>query len=197
MAILSKFQRGETITAERLNQMIDAIQECQIQSVVGGYFKRGPGGSTITIPPQKRVAGGPVADETCPFEMSLTATAVGFEISVQPGTINGVIPSKILSVITATTGSTSYVCIDCYTDGKSVVTAEIAVKTTVPNPPLETADTAPTFFSYPIGIVTNSTIYRTIGCSNITVPIIPTFSVDNETYVAGLRNFTQYYTCGL
>lgn len=56
---LPRFQSGrpllEEVTAEKLNQIVDAIRQCEINSGVGYDVTRGPGGSTLTIRQDKGV----------------------------------------------------------------------------------------------------------------------------------------------
>jgi hypothetical protein len=50
---LPRFQSGrpllEEVTADKLNQIVDAIRQCEINSGVGYDVTRGPGGATLTI----------------------------------------------------------------------------------------------------------------------------------------------------
>lgn len=184
--------------AEKLNRLREAVDQCRLQPGPGYTVSRSRGGTTLQILPRPGGGGGTTAaEEACPFQLTSAATTAGLNVTVGPGTINGVIPGGILSALSVPTSAIRYICIDCDTDGKAVTSAGIAVKTSPPAPPAETAETAPTAFSFILAVVTNGTVYRTIPCNNITVPILPTLSVDKETYVAGLRNFTQYYNWGV
>ena len=105
MALIGKVQRGQPITADMMNNIIDSIRECQLQSVVGGVFKRGVGGTTITVK-----AGRPQGEATlCPFTPIASAVTSGYEVTFQAGTINGVLPSNMLGKLTnVTTSSNNY-----------------------------------------------------------------------------------------
>jgi len=50
---LPVFQSGrpllEQVTADKLNQLVDAIRQCEVQGGVGYDVNRGPGGATLTI----------------------------------------------------------------------------------------------------------------------------------------------------
>lgn len=50
---LPVFQSGrpllEQVTADKLNQLVDAIRQCEVQGGVGYDVSRGPGGATLTI----------------------------------------------------------------------------------------------------------------------------------------------------
>jgi len=187
----------DQLTAERLNKIVAAIRSLEIQPGANIHVSRTPGGTSLkaVVPQQK--GGAAAAEEVYPFRLESSSTSGGIAVTVHPGTINGVIPSGILVPTLVVTSGMRYICIDATTDGKAVTSAEIAVKTTAPAPPAETAESAPTAFTFLLGVVTNSTVYRTIPCNNITVPILPTISVEDVTYSARLRNFTQYYNWGL
>ena len=194
MAILNKVQKNQTITSDLINNIIDSIRECQLQSVVGGYFRRGPGGTTITVPPSK---GGATA-QICPFDPTVTAVTSGYQVSFSAGTINGILPTNIFSPLTGvTTASVNYFYIKCTSDGKLLTSAVIEKDTSVRTPQASNADTAPTTVNVLIAYMTTAGVaVKTIPCSNITARVFPTIQEDNVTYVAGERNFKQYYNWG-
>ena len=197
MAILSKVQKGQPITAELFNNMIDAIRECQLNSVVGSggtvaTFKRGPGGTTISINSQKQ--GTPQTD-ICPFTPIVSAVSSGFEVTFQAGTINGVLPSNMLEKLTGvTTASNTYFYLKCTTDGKVITESIIEKDTSLRTPEQPTADTAPAEFNIMIGYMTTAGVTeRTISCGHLQARIAPSIQEDADTYVAGARNYTQFY----
>jgi len=194
MAILNKVQKNQTITSDLINNIIDSIRECQLQSVVGGYFRRGPGGTTITVPPSK---GGAIA-QICPFDPTVTAVTSGYQVSFSAGTINGILPTNMFSPLTGvTTASVNYFYIKCTSDGKLLTSAVIEKDTSVRTPQASNADTAPTIVNVLIAYMTTAGVaVKTIPCSNITARVFPTIQEDNVTYVAGERNFKQYYNWG-
>jgi hypothetical protein len=194
MAILNKVQKNQTITSDLINNIIDSIRECQLQSVVGGYFRRGPGGTTITVPPSK---GGATA-QICPFDPTVTAVTSGYQVSLSAGTINGILPTNMFSPLTGvTTASVNYFYIKCTSDGKLLTSAVIEKDTSVRTPQASNADTAPTTVNVLIAYMTTAGVaVKTIPCSNITARVFPTIQEDNVTYVAGERNFKQYYNWG-
>lgn len=196
MALLSKVQVGQPITAEIFNNMIDAIRECQLNSVVGSggttaTFKRGPGGTTISINSVSKQQGS--QQDQCPFAMTTVVSGSGLYVNVGYGLINGIFVRDTNKNLSAVSGSTNYICIDCVTNGKSITSAGIVVQQTIPDAPLATADTAPSSFKIVIGVVTNGLAYRAIGCDNVTARVSPSIQENATTYSAGQRNFTQYY----
>jgi len=194
MALIGKVQRGQPITADMMNNIIDSIRECQLQSVVGGIFKRGVGGTTITFK-----AGQQQGQQTiCPFEPTATAVSSGYQVSFSAGTINGILPTNMFSPLTGvTTSAINYFYLKCATDGKLLTTAVIEKDTSVRTPQASNPDTAPTELNVLIGYMTTAGVAtKTIPCSNIIAKIFPTIQEDNVTYVAGERNFKQYYNWG-
>jgi hypothetical protein len=197
MAILSKVQKGQPITAELFNNMIDAIRECQLNSVVGSggtvaTFKRGPGGTTISINSQGQQVQSSQS-QVCPFDMTTSVTNDQFFVNVGYGLINGILVNNTNTNLSCVTSSTRYVCVGCDTNGKSIVCAGITIESSVPEPPEATADAAPENFKIVIGVVTNGVPYKTIACGNLTARVSTSIQEDLNTYAAGQRNYTQYY----
>ena len=52
-----KVQKNQPITADMINNIIDSIRECQIQSGVGYSFSRNSGGTTLSIKTHPIVTG--------------------------------------------------------------------------------------------------------------------------------------------
>lgn len=178
--------------ADKLNKLREAIDQCRLLPGPGYQVKRGTTGTTLTIP--RRGGGGSVTgDDACPFDVTATATSAGLNISVQPGLVNGVLPSNMFSVLTASASGIKYVCVDVTTNGKNVTAATMAVKTSAPTPATATADSAPTSVSVIVSVVSGSTAYKTIPCGNVTMRVSPSVTQDNPTATGGQRNYTQFY----
>lgn len=62
---LPRFQAGrpltEEVTADKLNQLVDAIRQCELNSGVGYDVARGPGGTTLTVKPGVMASAAPGA----------------------------------------------------------------------------------------------------------------------------------------
>ena len=174
-----------------INNIIDGVRECQLQSVVGGYFRRGQGGTTLTIQSQRQQGGGAV----CPFTPTARAATSGYEVSFQAGTINGVLPTNMFEKLSnVTTASNTYYYLKCTTDGKVITEAVIEKDTALRTPAQPEADTAPAEFNIMLGYTTTLGITdRTIACGHLQARIAPSLQEDADEYVAGQRNYTQYY----
>ena len=144
------------------NNIIDSIRECQLQSVVGGVFRRGVGGTAITMQSRSAV----VAEDNFPFKISFPApTGCKF----QAGVVNGLLPSnydETLELPAVTPSYIRYIVVKGTTDGKTISTAELAVETEAPIG--STAiNAAPPTYSCLIYVIASGKPYRTIGKSSI------------------------------
>jgi hypothetical protein len=198
MALLSKVQRGQPITAELFNNMIDAIRECQLNSVVGSggtvaTFKRGPGGTTISINSQNQQRT-QQQEYICPFTPTIISTTSGIKLTLSAGTINGIIPVNMFSTFPVVTGQTNYYYLYCNSDGKLLSLAQIEHSTSLPSYYAAVPDAAPANFNKIIAVVTSEGIaVRATACADLTAKVVASVQQDNVTYVAGSRNFIQYY----
>jgi hypothetical protein len=192
MALIGKVQRGQPLTADMMNNIIDSIRECQLQSVVGGIFKRGVGGTTITFKAGQQQQG---EQTPCPFTAIVTAATSGFEVSFTLGTVNGILPSNMFNKITGvTTASRNYFYIKATSNGKAITGAVIEKDTTLRTPPQPLKDVAPAEVNILIAtMATSGLVQSTISCDNLNARIVPSIQEDNTSYVTGERNLTQYY----
>ena len=194
MRPLRKYLVGEKITADMINGIVDSIRESQVNSVVGGAFKRSAGGTTISINAPPKTTGA-VAQTICPFTPITTAVTSGYEVTFQAGTINGVLPTNMLDKLTGvTTANNTYYYLKCMTDGKVITSSVLEKDISLRTPVQPTADTAPTEFNIMIGYTTTAGITeRTIACGHLQARIAPSLQEDANTYSAGQRNYTQLY----
>lgn len=191
MGLPRKVKSGDPITADFVNSIIDSIKECQINSFVGGSFKRGTDGTTLTISPATKSA--PQTQTACPFDVTTLVATSGMDVSLGLGTVNGLMPSNNFEKINTSTSGKKYVVINCESNGKNVISASWSVENNIPVPPLASVDVAPTTFGILVAGISGSDVYKAIPCSNVIARISPSIQEDRETYVAGQRNYNQYY----
>jgi len=167
MAILSKVQRGQPITAELFNNMIDAIRECQLQSVVGGTFKRTISGTTIAIQQQQQNGSSSIS-LTYPYQIYFGGSGTAGYFGIRAGTINGIIQDNTSETFSISLGAVAYVNLECTSDGFQIQSATIKKESSPPSPVDTTPEVAPASFKlnlYYIDIDLKA--YRTIGTSPI------------------------------
>jgi hypothetical protein len=167
MPALRKYQVGEKITADMINGIVDSIRESQINSVVGGTFKRGSGGTTISInSPQKATSSS--INITYPFEYYSGGTVSAPWFGIRAGTINGILPTNIASTFGLTLNTERFVNLECESDGKTVQSAEIVAESSPPSPVAATPEIAPSNFKLNIYYISPTLVpFRTIGTSSI------------------------------
>jgi len=166
MPILSKVQRGQPITAELFNNMIDAIRECQLQSVVGGTFKRTISGTTIAI--QQQQGNSSSISLTYPYQIYFGGSATAGYFGIRAGTINGIIQDNTSQTFSIALDDTAYVNLECTSDGKQIQSAIIRKESSAPSPVGTTPEVAPTSFKLNLYYIDkNLKFYRTIGTSPI------------------------------
>jgi hypothetical protein len=194
MALIGKVQRGQPLTADMINNIIDSIRECQLQSVVGGVFRRGVGGTTITVEPSTAVGG---LSLTYPFEYYSGGTASAPWFGLRAGTVNGVLPTNWTTTfalpVATTAGYTRYVDLRCQGDGYSINQVTIELNTNAPAPMSATRESAPSQFVINTHAVINGVPYRTIGASSILAVVQESIRVDRTQVEYGVKPWDQYY----
>lgn len=162
MPLISRVSKGQVITAEKMNTIIDALNEVRVTAVVGGQFSRGLGGTTITVPKSRGGAGGITI--TYPFQYYTSGTGFG----LTAGTINGILPSNMATTFGLTLDTEAFVNLSCTSDGKTIQSAEITKDASPPSPITATPETAPTSFKLNMYYIDASgSVFRTLGTSSI------------------------------
>jgi hypothetical protein len=160
MPLISKVSKGQTITAEKMNTIIDALNEVRVTAVVGGQFSRGLGGTTITVNTNKANT----KEMTYPFQFYRDGEAFGLTI----GTINGVIPDNYSATFGLVIDTEYFVNLECTTDGKNIQSVVIVSEAIPPPPVVATEDFAPTSFKLNVLYISDAgKAFRTIGTSPI------------------------------
>lgn len=167
MPALRKYQVGERITADMINGIVDSIRESQITSVVGGTFKRGSGGTTISVNTAQKSASS--VSLTYPFQFYTGGTTSAPWFGLRAGTINAIIPDNNTTTFSLPSiGVQKFVNLDCTTDGKQVQSATIVVEASPPSPINSTPEVAPSTFKINLYYIDIQRIERrTIGTSPI------------------------------
>lgn len=149
------------------------------------------------VPPA--IAGGSAAaaaEETCPFDLSISGTGASSFINVEPGSINSLVPAGIFTpyAYDATSSTPIYVIVRSSTNGRAV-TSSTMVFTTTPALVIETtANAAPATFDVLIGVVVGAVATKTWGCGNIQAITSQTSSEDSTTPIAGVSNLIRWFT---
>ena len=195
MPLISKVSRGQPITSEKMNSIIDALNEARLTSGVGGQFSRGLGGTTITVQRSQGGVGGAII--TYPFEYYSGGTITAPWFGLRAGTVNGILPTNWTTTfalpVATTAGYTRYIDLRCDTDGSAINEVTIELNTSPSTPMVATMETAPPTFKINTHTVLNGAAYRTIGASSILAVVQESIRVDRTTVEYGVKPWDQYY----
>lgn len=198
MGLPRKVKSGDPITADFINSIIDSIKESQINSFVGGSFKRGTDGTTLTIAPTSKGSVAP-ASQSYPFDVTIKLVESEYKVAVLGGSLNGLYAINYASCLSFETtllsmpeNATRYVVVDVTTDGKQVTGFELALEETLtamsPTTPL-----APTAFKFPIALITGGVAYRAIGLGSLQAILKENTRIAKEPTTVNDNAFSIYY----
>lgn len=127
-----RVQKGQPITADLLNNIIDSIRECQLQSGTGYSFNRSAGGTTLSIKPSKQGVASTQAVGPWDLMTSTPTSGTGLDITVKAGTLNGILPSNWDEKFNVATTGLFYAKAVITTDGKNINSVQIAIDSSAP-----------------------------------------------------------------
>jgi hypothetical protein len=155
--------------ATTLNQILRELESLRITRVVNGTFRKLPGGTEITVAPQR--GGTPTTRQ--PWDLiarpnpDSTAVPPDYLVRVQPGTLNGILPSNWDEEFTCAGTGLHYAKAVIATDGVNITSLTIEIDTE--EPPLQSAllfsvDNPVTLL---FGLFAEGQVYRVIGPGDI------------------------------
>ena len=149
---------------EMVAQVIDAnFRECQLQPGKGVTISSGSGGQSVSVKPSPVQAGSNAASIN-PWDIFITPTGTGGGATVkfQPGAISGALPSNMFSSFACNLSPTYYLMAACSSsDGSTITSSTLSFLQTSPSaPPASTASSAPSSFSFPLGVLIAGTFYN-------------------------------------
>jgi hypothetical protein len=168
--------------ATTLNQILRELESLRITRVVNGTFRKLPGGTEITVAPQR---GGGTSTPTARQPWDLIARVdpdadpedenPPYLVSVQPGTLNGFLPTNWNTegggkdVVCQSDGTLYYAKAIVATDGQAMTSVTIEIDENAPDPqePQEFGIANPV--EYLFGLFLEGTVYRVIGDGHIDI----------------------------
>ena len=156
--------------------MVDILHSALITGVVGGWYSRTPGGTTLFT------RGGSGSDLPPPFSIQLTNDGTDHKITLTPGVVGGFLPSNFLTPITVHLESTCYVWLDVESDGTAVTGCTVNAGNTAFYGQTPTESAAPTSFQIPVGVILDGKPYNLLG--KYWVNAVPVVAM--TTYPAGV-----------
>lgn len=118
------------LSAATLNDIRKELESLRITNVVNGSFRKLPGGTEIVVAPQR------AASSTQPQPWDLIARrdaeSSAYILTVQPGTLNGILPSNYDDQFTCSASGLFYAKAVLTTDGRDITGVTIAIDQTAP-----------------------------------------------------------------
>lgn len=189
------------LSSDTLNRILRELESLRITRVVNGTFKKLPGGTEITVAPQR----GGAAIETHPFQIT------SFEdpdadpenenppclATVRPGTINQIIPSNhfdgdALREFSVSANTLTYVVLTATTNGKEITSATLSTETAAPAAQAATLFSLPAEIKYTLGLVYNTSVFQ-IEKTSISLTGKVVVSTERPNPAPGELPFNAYY----
>lgn len=201
-----RVRKGEPVTAESFNRLVDAINE---RTPLRGTlrFKTTPRGFIPIADPIAASKPGAAAVVHFPWEITVDGNADdGYVAHVQPGTVNSLVPENIFEEFDVSTGD-YYVKLGCDTDGKTVTSIEVIVDNTPPDVMAAEENAAPSSFDDVIGMIRgelseddpDTTVFRVfqIRRTNLTATPIIAFIASQTPEDPGDEPFVRWFKWNL
>jgi hypothetical protein len=191
--------------ATTLNQILRELESLRITRVVNGTFRKLPGGTEITVAPQ-RGGGTPIPRQ--PWDLIARVDPAAdpdaenppYLVSVQPGTLNGFLPTNWNTegggkdVTCQSDGTLYYAKAIVATDGQAMTGVTIEIDENAPDPqePQEFGIDSPIEIVF--GLFAEGAVYRLIGAGNIAASPKLWLTTERQTPPApGELPFSQYF----
>jgi hypothetical protein len=191
--------------ATTLNQILRELESLRITRVVNGTFRKLPGGTEITVAPQ-RGGGTPITRQPWDLIARVDPDAdpedenPPYLVSVQPGTLNGFLPTNWNTegggkdVVCQSDGTLYYAKAIVATDGQAMTAVTIEIDENAPDPqePQEFGIDNPIEIVF--GLFAEGAVYRLIGAGNIAASPKLWLTTERQTPSApGELPFSQYF----
>lgn len=182
-------------TRSRLNLLEDSSNGNRINNCVGSLGRRGSGGASIYTPRRA----GSTSSTRSPFDLlvSLDIPDSQIDVTIIPGTVNGVLPSNVFATIIETYDAMSpityYATVDCVTDGKEITSVAWSLSTSLPAGQTAIVWAAPASFSYLFGIIVGLSVFRTIARASLTFQPSLTVAVPKAVISPNIIPYDNYY----
>jgi hypothetical protein len=179
--------------ATTLNQILRELESLRITRVVNGTFRKLPGGTEITVAPQR--GGGTSAPATRqPWDLIAQVDAESdpenpdYLLSVQPGTLNGILPSNWdtegingAKNVEANNTGLFYAKAIIETDGTDITDVNVKIDTSPPATQALEPFALSGSVEYLFGLFSAGSTFRVIGHGNITLQPMIWLTTERDT----------------
>ena len=166
MKRLPRMSSGGVLTPQSWDMVASVIdanfRECQLQPGKGVTISNGPGGQSVSVNLSPVQSANAASINPWDIFITPTGTGSGATVKFQPGTISGALPSNMFSSFSCNLIPTYYLMAACSSsDGSTINSSTLSFLQTSPStPPASTASSAPSSFSFPLGVLVAGTFYN-------------------------------------
>jgi len=179
--------------ANNLNRIVRELDSLAIRKVVGGTFRKTPGGTEIVIG-RSSGGGGQTSQPWDVIAAQDASPATTYSVTVRPGTLNGILPSNWSDTFTCAATGMYYAKAVITTDGTAVTAVTIECNTTAPTVQTPQAFGVETTIRYLFGLFSAGSVYRVIGAGHISLnPSVWMTKAKASPAAPGELPWVQYY----
>jgi hypothetical protein len=185
--------------ATTLNQILRELESLRITRVVNGTFRKLPGGTEITVAPQRGGTSTPATRQPWDLIARVDPDAnpedenPPYLVRVQPGTLSEFLPTNWDEEFSVDANEQRYAVAEVSTDGKAITSVEIKLQSEPPSIQEPTLFALPSPIQILFGIFANGTTFRTIGNGNIVLEPKIWFREARTGVQPGESLFNLYY----
>lgn len=186
---------GDYIRSSWGKDVVKYLRAITLQSSPDLRVSTTANGTTATTLLKKGRRGTSTAAPCEAFLINVTEVAdPAYTVLLTPGSINGTVPSNILTPIAYTDTTDRYVKLKVTTDGKALTGVTVALEATVSDPIETTQDAGPTAFDIIIGVISQGVVTQIWTDCNITATLTLALTESKVTPVPGTSPYNFFYT---
>jgi hypothetical protein len=193
------------LSSDTLNRILRELESLRITRVVNGTFRKLPGGTEITLAPQR--GGGGTPQVTHPFQITSFVDpdsepeSPSYLVTVRPGTLNALLPTNLfdgdeLTKFSLSANALKHVVLTGTSDGQQFNSCQLSLETEAPPAQEPVPFGLPQTVKFLVGVVYNSSVFQIIS-DNMNLAGTQQYVADKETPLQpGELPYTIYFVWG-
>jgi hypothetical protein len=182
------------LSSTTLNDIRRELESLRITRVVNGTFRKLPGGTEITVAPQRGGGGAPL--DRHPFQIASRQNpdnANQYLVTVRPGTINQVLATNWTIQEAVAQGALKYVVLNAATANSAIISTELSLENAAPSQEQSPVKWGlPTQFSVLIGLVLGPQVWQVVF-DNLSFAGVKRITTDRAAPEPGELPYDNYY----
>ena len=183
------------LDANTLNRILRELESLRISRVVNGTFKKLPGGTEIVVAPQ-RGGGTSTPAEAHPFQITSRQDPDNenqYLVTIEPGTINGVLPANWSNEFTISQNQLNYVALQVTANQKRIASCTVALESSWTYQEQEPSMWGvPSSFKVLLGMVRNSQVWQ-IAYDNLSFAVAKRLVTEKTSLQPGELPYDNWY----